>query len=250
LAWVFLSMLVGLLVLGITIALLFTLAEGRRAKASDRELVQDRINRARKDVDRLAHEVLKGKDVSAEQNSAAMSVGTAEEAFKRGDVASARSHVGIAEADIAAAYAVINPGRRVPRRAHAFALDEVPKTQRRRTKTTATSQQGKRVTVTNTDYKRRSASGYRNYYPGGMYGGVPHPAGWYPYPFWVSGGTGVPIDNAGSSGGANAPLVSTDYGSWSGGASAPIYTPDPTSSMDFSGGGFGGDSSGGGNAGL
>jgi hypothetical protein len=296
LAWAFLWVSVGFVVLVIIFALSYTIAEGRRAKAEDRELVQDRINRARKDVDRLAHEVLKGKDVSAEQNSAAMSVGTAEEAFERGDMASARSHVGIADAEIAAAYAVINPGRHIPRRAHVFALDDVPKAQRRRTKITATCPQGKRVVISNTNYKTRFASGYRNYYPGGMCGGVPFPAGWYPYLFWTggwtwtpadvlatnsplpthspadygyrSGGASVSINDAGdsgrSSGGSSAPLVSTpepgyhhhfssptDYGSWSGGASAPIYTPDPTSSIGFGGaGGFGGDSSGGGNAGL
>jgi flagellar biosynthesis/type III secretory pathway M-ring protein FliF/YscJ len=81
-AWAFLWVFVGFVILGIIITLAYTIAEGRRAKAKDRELAQDRINRARKDVDRLAHEVLKGKDVSAEQNSAeqnsaAMSVGTA-----------------------------------------------------------------------------------------------------------------------------------------------------------------------------
>jgi hypothetical protein len=262
LAWAFGSVLVGLFVVGMAIALVFTLAEGRRAKANDREVIQDRINRARKDVDRLAHEVLKGKDVSVEQNSAAMSVGTAEAALRRGDMASARSHVGIAEAEIAAAYAVVNPGRRVHRRA----FDDVPKAPRR-TGITARSRQGKRVTVSNSDYKRRSVSGYRNYYPGGMCGGVPFPAGWYPYPFWVSSGAAASTDTAGSVGGADVPLVSTDYGSWSGGASAPIYLdptpsmdfsggasaaiyPDPTPSMDFGGSGFVGDSSGGGNAGL
>ncbi len=291
LAWAFLWVSVGFVVLVLIIALWHTIAERRRTKAGDRELVQDRINRARKDVDRLAYEVLKGTDVSAEQNSAAMSVGTAEDAFQRGDLAGARSHVGIAEADIAAAYAVINPGRHIPTRAHVFALDAVPKARRRRTTITATSPQGRPVVISNADYKTRAASGYRNYYPGGMYGGVPFPAGYYPHLFWTggwtwtpadivatnsplpthspadygytSGGASVSIDNVGdsgrSAGGSSAPLASTpepahyhhfsstaDYGSWTGGASAPIYPP----SIDFSGGSFGGDSSGGGNAGL
>ena len=258
LAWAFLSVLVGIVVLGIVIVVTFTIAGGRRAKAKDRELVQDRINRARKDVDRLAYEVLKGKDVTAEQNSAAMSVGTAEEAFKRGDTASARSHVGIAETDIAAAYAVINPGRRVPRRAHVFALDDVPRARRRRTKITATSPQGKPVAISNTDYKTRSASGYRNYYPGGVYGGVLFPPGWYPSCFWTGGWTWTPADvvytntplpiqtpadygyGAYSSGGASASINNAgDSGRSSGGSSAPrVSIPEPahhhhSSSIDY-----------------
>ncbi len=259
LAWAFLYVFVGLVVLGMTIVVVYTIAAGRSEKAKDRELLQDRINRARKDVDRLAHEVLKGKDVSAEQNSATMSVGSAEEAFKRGDIASARSHVGIAEADIDAAYEVIDPGRHIPRRARVFAHDRMPKAKRRRTNVIATSPHGKRVSISNTDYRKRSESGYRNYYSGGTCGGVPFPAGWYPYMFWTGGWTWTPADvvvgntYGDRSGGASALLYTPGYASspdFSSGASAPIYTPDPTPSIDFSGGGFGGDSSGGGSAGL
>ena len=162
----------------------------RRAKAEDRELVQDRINRARKDVDRLAHEVLKGRDVSAEQNSAAMSVAPPRK----------RSNAAPGERPLACRDRRRGHRRRLrrdqprparPKAPHVFALDAVPKAQRRRTKITATSPQGKPVVISNTTTRPAPGRATATTIPRHVRR-CPVPGGWYPYLFWTGGWTWPP----------------------------------------------------------
>lgn len=247
-------------------------AAGRERRAHERNAVQDRINNAQFDIANLAQEVLKGQDVSAEQMRAELSLSNAEKAMKDGDIANARSHAGIAQRDIDAAYRVINPDRHTPQREHVTALSNVPKKDRRKTRVRATSPRGDHVTIKNHDYKMHSLPGYRNYYEGGVYEGVPFPAGWYPYMFWSNNWSWAPSDvvaydeplhhdfSGSHDGGASTTFDHSDSGHRNSGASASFSEPthhhsssgsdDSGASTSFGSPSISGGSDGGGSAGF
>lgn len=178
-SWLWVLGGIGVIVLLAGFFVFRTSRQSQRAKV--RQQVEQDLISVEPDVNDLAEVVVAataGVDVSAESNKASFSLSSAQAAFKAGNYSAAAAHITNVRTAVHTANIKLHP-------LDVAAVQSVPENERTQGSVRVNNPNtGQPVVINNNDYRTAPASGYGNYYGGGMYNGMYFYPGWYPYPFF------------------------------------------------------------------